>query len=133
MILTTCAACATPIEYDAPARCVGCQTRYCSDRCLRYHAHRGGHDDECDEIKMMPVTQRVLGESHKLTLTIRKLGAMALYSDPDATLDDLRKAMNTLEEIERMARRVMGGAHPLVTEIERNLRASQDALARGLP
>jgi len=83
--------------------------------------------------KMMPVTQRVLGESHKLTLTIRKLGAMALYSDPDATLDDLRKAMNTLEEIERMARRVMGGAHPLVTEIERNLRASQDALARGLP
>ena len=58
---------------------------------------------------------------------------MALYSDPDATLDDLRKAMNTLEEIERMARRVMGGAHPLVTEIERNLRASQDALARGLP
>ena len=84
--------------------------------------------------KMMPVTQRVLGESHKLTLTIRKLGAMALYSDPDATLDDLREAKTTLEEIERMARRVMGGAHPLVTEIERNLRASQDALyARGLP
>ena len=84
--------------------------------------------------KMMPVTQRVLGESHKLTLTIRKLGAMALYSDPDATLDDLREAKTTLEEIERIARRVMGGAHPLVTEIERNLRASQDALyARGLP
>ena len=39
-----------PIEYDAPAHCVNCQTRYCSDRCLRYHAHRGGHDDECAEI-----------------------------------------------------------------------------------
>ena len=50
MILTTCAACAKPIEYDASARCVACQTRYCSDRCLRYHAHRGGHDDECEEI-----------------------------------------------------------------------------------
>ena len=50
MILTTCAACAKPLEHDAPARCVGCQTRYCSDRCLRYHAHRGGHDDECEEI-----------------------------------------------------------------------------------
>ena len=50
MILTTCAACAKPLEHDAPAHCVNCQTRYCSDRCLRYHAHRGGHDDECDEI-----------------------------------------------------------------------------------
>ena len=47
--MTTCAACAKPIEY-ARARCVACETRYCSDRCLRYHAHRGGHDDECEEI-----------------------------------------------------------------------------------
>ena len=50
MILTTCAACAKPIEHDAPARCVACETRYCSDRCLRYHAHRGGHEDDCEEI-----------------------------------------------------------------------------------
>ena len=49
MILTQCAACAKPLEHDAPARCVGCQTRYCSDRCLRYHSHRGGHDDACEE------------------------------------------------------------------------------------
>ena len=50
MILTHCAACAKPLEHDASSRCVGCQTRYCSDRCLRYHAHRGDHDDECKEI-----------------------------------------------------------------------------------
>ena len=50
MILTTCAACAKPLEHDASSRCVACETRYCSDRCLRYHAHRGGHDDECEEI-----------------------------------------------------------------------------------
>ena len=50
MILTHCAACAKPLEHDASSRCVGCQTRYCSDRCLRYHAHRGGHDDKCEEI-----------------------------------------------------------------------------------
>ena len=50
MILTQCAACAKPLEHDASSRCVGCQTRYCSDRCLRYHAHRGGHDDECGDI-----------------------------------------------------------------------------------
>jgi len=50
MILTHCAACAKPLEHDASARCVACETRYCSDRCLRYHAHRGGHDDECENI-----------------------------------------------------------------------------------
>ena len=82
----------------------------------------------------IPVALRVLGESDTLRLTMRKIFAMALYEDPAATRGDLREAMTTLEEIERMARRVMGGAHPLVTEIERNLRASQDALyARGVP
>ena len=50
MILTTCAACAKALDHDAPAHCVNCQTSYCSDRCLRYHVHRGGHDDACDEI-----------------------------------------------------------------------------------
>ena len=33
---------------------------------------------------------------------------MALYEDPDATLDDLREAVTTLEEIEPTARRVFG-------------------------
>ena len=44
MILTTCAACAAPLAHDAP-RCVRCQTRYCSELCLRKNAHRGGHDE----------------------------------------------------------------------------------------
>ena len=78
--------------------------------------------------KMMPVTQRVLGESHKLTLTIRKLGAMALYSDPDATLDDLREAMTTLEEIQPIARRVLGGAHPFAVAIGHHLLDAQATL-----
>ena len=44
-----------------------------------------------------------------------------LYKDDGATLDDLREAVTTLEETERTARRVFGGAHPLTTEIERDL------------
>ena len=44
MILTNCAACAAPLAHDAP-RCVRCQTRYCSELCLRKNAHRGGHDE----------------------------------------------------------------------------------------
>ena len=56
--------------------------------------------------------------------------ALALCNDPDATLDDVREAVTTLEDTERTARRVMGGAHPLTSAIEDNLqhaRAARDA------
>ena len=43
---------------------------------------------------------------------------MTLCRVDGATLDDLRKAMTMLEETERIARRVLGGAHPLTMEIE---------------
>ena len=55
-----------------------------------------------------------------------------VYDDPSATPDDLREAINTLEEIEPTARRVFGGAHPIVGEMEGNLRHARVALcARG--
>ena len=53
---------------------------------------------------------------------------MALYGDPGATLDDVREAAATLEEIERTARRVLGGAHPLTKGIEHELRNARAAL-----
>ena len=53
---------------------------------------------------------------------------MALYDDPGATLHDLREAVTTLEDMERIARRVLGGAHPLVVGIEGTLRAAQATL-----
>ena len=76
----------------------------------------------------MPVARRVLGDNHELTLRPRALYAQTLYADAVATLDDLREAVETLEEIERTARRVMGGAHPLVVEIELALRQARAAL-----
>ncbi|CAH0376006.1 unnamed protein product, partial [Pelagomonas calceolata] len=84
--------------------------------------------------KMIPVAQRALGESDELTLRMRARYATALYGDPAATLDDLREAVATLEEIERTARRVLGGAHPLTEIIEDDLRKSRAALrARETP
>ena len=52
----------------------------------------------------------------------------AMYKDPDATLDDLRKAVTTLEETERTARRVLGVAHPTTSAIEEALRIARDVL-----
>ena len=50
------------------------------------------------------------------------LYAQTLYKADSATLDDLREAVTTLEEIEPTARRVFGGEHPLTTGIEGDLR-----------
>jgi tetratricopeptide (TPR) repeat protein len=78
--------------------------------------------------KTMPVARRVFGESHELTLTTRRVYAVALHQDPDATLDDLREAVATLEDAERIARRVFGGQHPFTVDTERGLRLSRAKL-----
>ena len=60
--------------------------------------------------------------------------AIALRNDPGATLDDLREAVTTLEETERTARRVLGGAHPHTAGMEQSLREARAALrARETP
>ena len=76
----------------------------------------------------MPVARRVLGENHELTLKMRWNHAVALSNAEGATLDDLREAVTTLEDTERTARRVLGGAHPTATGIEDHLRKARAAL-----
>ena len=61
---------------------------------------------------------------------MKAIYADALYMDPGATLDDLREAVTTLEETERIARRVLGGAHPDTAAIEGNLRNARTMLRR---
>ena len=101
MILTTCPACAAPLAHDAP-RCVRCQTRYCNKTCL--------------------------GDNNMETLRMEWIYAEALYKDASASLDDLREAVTTLEETARIARRVMGGAHPLTAAIGDKLRYARAIL-----
>ena len=78
--------------------------------------------------KTTPVARRVLGENDRLTLKMRWNYAETLYADPGATLDDLREAATTLEDAERIARRVFGGTNPITTGIERSLRKARAAL-----
>ena len=57
-----------------------------------------------------------------------------LYKDDGATLDDLREAVTTLEDTERIVRRVFGGAHPATTTQEKALQNARAALrARETP
>jgi hypothetical protein len=78
---------------------------------------------------VMPVARRVLGENHLFTLQMRKNYAKTLYRDDGATLDDTREAVEMLEKTKRTARRVLGGAHPLTTGIEGELRKARATLA----
>ena len=53
---------------------------------------------------------------------------MALYRAAGATLDELHEAVTSLEDAGRIARRVLGGAHPDVARIEGALREARAAL-----
>ena len=84
--------------------------------------------------KTVPVARRVLGEGDINTLKSRSIYAGALRDDDGATLADLRECVTTLVETERIARRVLGGAHPLVEMTARGLRESKAMLrARETP
>ena len=80
----------------------------------------------------VPVARRVLGDSNGTTLRMRWVYATALYKDDGATRDDLREAVTTLEETVRIARRVLGGAHPNVGAGEVLLREARAALSAHL-
>ena len=78
--------------------------------------------------KTIPVTRRVLGDNNSLMFQMRMAYAQSLYMDADATLDDLSEAVTALEETERVAKRVLGGAHPHVAVIRNSLQLSREVL-----
>ena len=84
--------------------------------------------------KSIPVARRVRGENDEITLKMRSLYAKGLYEDASTTLDDLRESVTKFVDLERIARRVFGGAHPLVGAIAQNLQDARAALrARETP
>ena len=78
--------------------------------------------------KTIPAAQRVLGDNDRLTLKARWFYAQTLFLDSAATLDDLREAVTTVDDLTRTARRVFGGTHPLTVDIGRDVRDARAAL-----
>ena len=78
--------------------------------------------------RTIPVARRVRGDNYDTTLRMRFIYGMTLYTDPAATLNDLREAVTTLEETARTARQVLGGAHSGTFEIERALQTARERL-----
>ena len=77
----------------------------------------------------IPVARRVLGETCETTLRMLTTYTAGLCSDASATREEQGEAVDMLEDTERIARRVFGAAHPLVTTIEECL-ANSRALLR---
>ena len=78
--------------------------------------------------KTMPVARRIIRDTDIMTLKLRLCYVHALHTDPAATLDDIREAVTTLEDVERIARRTFGGTHPFAVRIEGSLRAAREVL-----
>ena len=59
----------------------------------------------------------------------RSCGTVRTLYEPDvATLGDIREAVSTLEDVGRIARRVLGSAHPNAAGIEGELEDARAAL-----
>ena len=88
-----------------------------------------GRFDEAKSLlrEIVPVARRVRGENDVDTLKMRSMHAAALYQVAD-TLDDIREAVNTLEETVPTTRRLLGGAHPLARVVEEDLQKARAAL-----
>ena len=140
MILTTCPACAAPLAHDVP-RCVRCKLKNYVEALQAANNYALSlidlkHPEEAKPLlrQTIPIARRLFEENDDTTLRMRWYYAMALYLDAGATLDDLREAVTTLEDAERIARRVFGGSHPLTVDIERELQGARTALrARETP
>ncbi len=78
--------------------------------------------------KTLPVARRVLDGRDDTTFRMSWIYAEALLKDGGGTLDDLREAVEMLENTEPTARRVLGGAHPLVEVCEQYLEDARAAL-----
>ena len=78
---------------------------------------------------MIPVAARILGDTHEYVLRMKSNYAVGLYKDEGATLADLREAVTTLEDMARIARRLLGGAHPTSSAIEECLGYARAALS----
>ena len=137
MILTKCAVCATDRGLTLGKKCGRCSTRYCGAECQVQHWKEGGHDQLCKSIKKAGGAEQYNANKKYTEAVSVAVEACAddtkgqtcfIYEDSGATLDDLREAVETSEEIERTARRVFGGTHPTAKEMENVLKRARAAL-----
>ena len=78
--------------------------------------------------RTIPMARRALGDSNDITLRMRWLYANCLCDYKNATLDDLVEAVETLEAVAKLWKRVMGERHPETPAVLEALKVAREKL-----
>ena len=78
----------------------------------------------------MDKARRVLGPENVAMMSLRRSQARALYLDEEASLADVRRAIEILEDVSAISNRFLGPNYPRSREIKGDLDAAREKLAR---
>ena len=76
--------------------------------------------------RTVPVARRILGEEDRITLIMRWIYALALSEHNAATLGDLREAVETLESVLPLWKRVLGESNPETPRVQSALKHARE-------
>ena len=111
MILTTCSACAKPVDHDAPARCAACEANLANTYSML------GRDEEALQMRRDVHCGRVKldGEEH-----FESLLAASNYASGLVDLQRFEEVNALLRKVMPVARRVLGESHDLTLKMKWN-------------
>ena len=72
---------------------------------------------------------RFLGPENLTTIILRRSQARALWLDEEASLDDVRRAVEILEDVSAISNRVLGRDYPTSQKAQEHLDAAREKLA----
>ena len=81
------------------------------------------------ENSLLDKAGRLLGPENVATIYLRRNQARALYSPSGAPLGDVRRAVENLEDVGAISKRVLGPDHPGTQKIQKHLDAAREKLA----
>ena len=81
------------------------------------------------ENSVLDTAGRVLGPENIATIYLRRNQARALYQPSEAPLEDVRRAVEILEDVSAISNRVLGRDHPGAQKIQQHLDAAREKLA----
>ena len=80
--------------------------------------------------KIIPVALRILGAENDTTLLLLRTNVRSVYSDPKATLADLRQTERSMRDVLQRTRQIYGASHPDTQTCERFMHNVKQILAK---
>ena len=81
------------------------------------------------ENSLLDKAGRFLGPENVTTMILRRSQARALCLDEEASLDDVRRAVEILEDVSAMSNRVLGRDYPTSQKAQEHLDVAREKLA----